>query len=237
MPKKYIKRSVFVLSLLILFFLSALISYQVTKYGEMVTLPDLSGKTLEEARMELNKIRLQVVQSGIQLHDRYELGQIIAQEPEAETKSRLNQIVKVLVSAGKEKVTVPGLTGRTLELILPTLEEARLRKGKVSHVHTSKYAAGKIISQFPPPKYEVGVNARVNLLVSQGEAEKKYLMPDLLGKRAAIVIAKLKEMDFRVGDVRRTYYPGLEPGIIINQSPKQGGRIQKRNIIALEVSK
>lgn len=237
MPKKYIKRSVFVLSLLILFFLSALISYQVTKYGEMVTLPDLSGKTLEEARMELNKIRLQVVQSGIQLHDRYELGQIIAQEPEAETKSRLNQIVKVLVSAGKEKVTVPGLTGRTLELILPTLEEARLRKGKVSHVHTSKYAAGKIISQFPPPKYEVGVNTRVNLLVSQGEAEKKYLMPDLLGKRAAIVIAKLKEMDFRVGDVRRTYYPGLEPGIIINQSPKQGGRIQKRNIIALEVSK
>lgn len=237
MPKKYIKRSVFVLSLLILFFLSALISYQVTKYGEMVTLPDLSGKTLEEARMELNKIRLQVVQSGIQLHDRYELGQIIAQEPEAETKSRLNQIVKVLVSAGKEKVTVPGLTGRTLELILPTLEEARLSKGKVSHVHTSKYAAGKIISQFPPPKYEVGVNTRVNLLVSQGEAEKKYLMPDLLGKRAAIVIAKLKEMDFRVGDVRRTYYPGLEPGIIINQSPKQGGRIQKRNIIALEVSK
>lgn len=237
MPKIYIKRAVFILALLNLFFLSALVSFQITKYGEMVTIPDLSGKTLEEARTELNKLRLQVVQSGVELHDFYELGKIIAQEPEAEKKSRLNQVVKVLVSAGKEKVTVPRLTGRTLELILPTLQESRLRKGKVSHVHTSKYAAGKIISQFPPPDHEVGVNTRINLLVSQGEAEKKYLMPDLLGKRAALVIAKLKEMDFRVGDVRRTYYPGLEPGIIINQSPKQGGRIQKRNIIALEVSK
>jgi len=203
----------------------------------MVTLPDLSGKTLDEARTELNKLRLQVVQSGIELHEQYDLGLIIAQEPEAETKLKLNQIVKVLVSAGKEKVIVPKLIGRTLELILPTLQEARLRKGKISHVHTAKYAAGKIISQFPPPEHEVGVNTRVNLLVSQGESEKKYLMPDLLGKRASLVIAKLKEMDFRVGDVRRTYYPGLEPGIIINQSPKQGGRIQKRNIIALEVSK
>jgi len=62
-------------------------------------------------------------------------------------------------------------------------------------------------------------------------------MPDLLGKQASKVIEKLKEMGFRIGDIRRSYYPGLRSGIIINQNPSQGTQIRKRNIISLEVSR
>lgn len=62
-------------------------------------------------------------------------------------------------------------------------------------------------------------------------------MPDLLGKRADFVRAKLKEMEFNVGDVRYAYYPRLESGIVIKQFPRHGYLIQKRNLITLEVSK
>ena len=62
-------------------------------------------------------------------------------------------------------------------------------------------------------------------------------MPDLIGKKSAPVISKLKRMDFRVGVVRYSYYPGLEPGIIIKLLPPHGYRIQKNNLITLEVSK
>jgi beta-lactam-binding protein with PASTA domain len=112
-----------------------------------------------------------------------------------------------------------------------------LRKGKISQIHTAKYAAGKVISQQPPAEEETGRNTPVSLLVSQGEWEKRYLMPDLIGKRASRVLAQLKEMDFRVEDLRYSYYPGLEPGVIIKQFPPQGFRIQKRNLITMEVSK
>jgi len=237
MSEKYIKIAFFALILLNLFFLSAVISFQITKTGEMVTLSDLRGKTIEEARAELSKHKLYAVQTDVQLHDIYEKGKIISQEPPPDSKLKLNQTVKVVVSAGKEKVVVPMIISRTLEAIPLTLQEAGLRKGIVSHVHTSRYAAGKIISQYPIPTQEVGINSKINLLVSQGENEKKYLMPDLLGKKVKVVKAKLEEIGFRIGDIHRFQYPGLESDIIINQTPKQGNCIQKRNIITLEVSK
>ncbi len=218
------------------FFLSAVIAFQITKKGEMITVPNLYGMSFPEARKELSKLRVSVIQVGIKLHDDLEQGLIISQEPANGSKIKLNQVVRVVVSAGKKKIIVPDLTGRTLESIPTTFQEIQLRKGRVSHVHTSKYAAGKIISQYPSAGQEVGINSKVDLLVSQGEWEKKYLMPDLLGKRSKIVIAVLRERGFRVGDIRRSYYPGLESGIIIDQIPKPGDRIQKRNIIRLEVS-
>jgi beta-lactam-binding protein with PASTA domain len=237
MPKKLFKILIFVLLLGHIFFLSATLSHHITRTGETTTLPDLTGKIFEEAKAELAEQKILIAQSGIQLHHLHEQGNIISQDPPANSKIKLNTVVKVIVSAGKEKVVVPILVGRTLQAIPPTLQEAGLQKGKISHVHTSRYAAGKIIGQYPLPEEEVPINARISFLVSQGEREQKFLMPDLLGRRASPTIARLKELGFRVGDMRRSYYPGLDSGIIINQSPRQGNRILKRNTISLEVSK
>ncbi len=55
-------------------------------------------------------------------------------------------------------------------------------------------------------------------------------MPDLIGRDARVVIARLHELDFKIGDIRYSYYPGLGKGVIIKQSPPNGYRIQKRNL-------
>jgi beta-lactam-binding protein with PASTA domain len=231
------KYSVFVLSALILFFLSALVSYQITLKGEMVTLPDLTHTTLDEAREILANKKLSVIKSGIELHESIEKDRIIQQDPLPGSKIKINNVVKVVLSAGKEKVIVPRFIGRTLQSINPSLLEAGLMKGKISHVHTSVYAAGKIIAQYPSENEEVARGSQISFLVSQGEREKKFLMPDLIGKRSSVVIKKLKQMEFNIGHIRYSYYPGLDSGIIINQYPEPGSRIQKRNLITMEVSK
>lgn len=235
--KKFYNFTIYVLIFSIIFFLSTILSFQIVLKGEMVTLPNLIGKTLEEARSELAKRKLSVVQKGAQFDIHWERGKIIFQDPSPGSKIKINKVVKVILSAGKEKVFVPQLVGKNLQYISQILKDAGLRKGKISHVHTSKYAAGKIIAQHPLPMEEVGRNFRVSLLVSQGQKEKKYLMPDLIGKHVAKVIAKLKQMEFNVGELSSSYYPGLDSGIIINQSPSPGSRIQKRNLITMEVSK
>ncbi len=223
--------------LLAIFFLSANISYQIVLRGEMVTLPNLIGKTMREAKTMLAKKKLSVVQKGAQFDSHWEKGKIIFQDPLAGSKIKINKIVRVVLSSGSEKVIVPQLIGKNLQSIDSLLEEKGLRKGKVSQVHTSQYAAGKIIAQQPQASEEIGRNSQISFLVSQGEWEKRYLMPDLIGKSAERVIAKLKEMEFRVEDLRYAYYPGLGSGLIIKQFPPQGFRIQKRNLITLEVSK
>lgn len=227
----------YTLIVLVLFFLSANISFQVVLTGEMVTLPNLTGRTIEEARKELTEKRLTLVQMGVQFDNRWEQGKIIFQEPSPGSKMKINKTVRVILSAGSERVIAPNFIGKNLQNVPSLLKEAGLRRGKIAQVHSSRYAAGKIIAQQPQAFEEIGRNTPISFLVSQGEREKRYLMPDLIGKRASHVIAQLKAMDFRVGDVRYSYYPGLEAGIIIKQFPPQGFRIQKRNLITMEVSK
>lgn len=235
--KKIINYALLCLVFLNLFFITAILSFQITFKGEMVTLPNLIGKTFEEAKTDLEKKKIHLVQSGVRLHQRYERGIIIFQDPPADSKAKINTEARVVLSAGKEKVIVPELLGKNLQTIRPILEDAGLREGKISHVHTPKYAAGKIIGQYPLPEEEVGRETPVSLLISQGQHEIKFLMPDLIGKAATSSIDQLRKMDFNVSNIRRRYYRGLDSGIIINQSPAPGSKIQKRNRITLEVSK
>ena len=235
--KKICNYALLLLVFLNLFFISAILSFQITLKGEMVTLPNFIGKTFEEANTDIEKKKIHLVQSGVRLHQRYERGKIIFQDPPADSKVKINTEARVVLSAGKEKVIVPELLGKNLQTIRPILEDAGLREGKISHVHTPKYAAGKIIGQYPLPDEEVGRDTPVSLLISQGQHEIRYLMPDLIGNRATSSITQLREMEFNVSNIRYRYYRGLDSGIIINQFPAPGSKIQKRNRITLEVSK
>lgn len=237
MPKKIYKPVFFSLLFLNLFFLSAVVAYRATIAGEIVALPDLKGKTFEEVKDELVEKKLNVVQSGAQLHPRIEKGLVIFQDPPSGSRLKQNSLVKVIVSAGREKVIVPQFVRKNFLSINPLFNEAGLNKGKISYIFTPRHAAGRIVAQSPPALTEVATDSQVSLLVSQGRDEEKFLMPDLLGRMADPIIAWLESLEFRVGDTRRAVYQGLEAGVIINQNPPQGFPISKRSLITLEVSK
>jgi beta-lactam-binding protein with PASTA domain len=220
------------------FFLSAILASRFIERGDLILVPDLTGKTLPEAGTELAGKRLALRENGAQFSDRFEPGRIVFQEPAAGSRIRINRNIKVVVSGGSEMVDVPQLVGRSLEAAVKSLSDAGLQKGQVSQIHTPQYAAGRIIAQEPAPgSSRVKRNSAVDFLVSQGELEPKYLMPDLIARKAAATIARLNELGFRVADIRYSYYPGRDPGVIINQFPPAGYSISKRNLISLEVSR
>ena len=235
--KKIYKPVFFALLILDLFLLSAVASFRFTLAGEVVNIPSLKNKTFDEVKSDLAKKKITVVQIGYQLHQNIEKGKIIYQDPSEGSKLKLNGEVKVILSSGKEKVTVPRLVNLMEQSVNPLLREASLRKGKISHIYTPKHAAGRIVSQYPPADAEVGSQSRVSFLVSQGKNEDIFLMPDLLGRRVEPVLEWLENLEFRVGDTRRAVYRGLDAGIIILQTPQQGFPIKKRTLITLEVSK
>jgi len=220
-----------------LFFASAIIFSQIVLRGETVAVPDLTGKTVPEAKALLTKKDLLVVQRGTDYSDAWDRGRIVRQDPVSGSKIRVMKTISVVISSGSRDVQVPSLEGMAMEVALPALKEAGLYKGMVSQIHTPRAAAGRILAQNPPVQEEVGRGSAVGLLVSQGDWEDRYVMPDLIGKRADRMIARLKDLDFKIGDIRYSYYPGLGKGIIIKQFPLDGYKVQKRNLITLEVSR
>jgi len=238
MAKKNIANIPFyILAFGILFFLSAVIFSQIILKGETVSVPDLTGKGLAEAKGLLEKKDLSLSQRGGEFNDQWPKGRIVRQVPAAGSKIRVTKVIQVFISSGSEKVAVPALEGRSLEAALPLLKDSGLFKGKLTQIHTPRFPAGKILAQRPQAEEAAERNSAIGLLVSQGDREERYVMPDLIGKNAATVIDQLKAMDFMIGDSRSTYYPGLGKGIIIKQSPPNGYKIQKRNLITLEVSR
>lgn len=229
--------ALYVLIFLNLFFLSSIFAYHVVIKGELVTVPGLTGKTVDDARAELARKRLNLAKKGEQFDTSRERGTIIAQEPPPGSKVKFNEVVRVILSSGKEKVIVPRLKGRNFQLIGNILDESGVARGLMSHVHTLRYPAGSIIAQYPLPGEEVGRGTAMSLLISEGGRETKYLMADLIGKKTETVIPRLRELGFRVEDVRNIDYPGLESGIIIRQNPRHGYVIQKNFPITLEVSR
>lgn len=77
----------------------------------------------------------------------------------------------------------------------------------------------------------------MNILVSQGENDDKFVMPDLIQKHGESVRKALNQMGFRVSTTGQVYYPGLDSGIIIRQFPPRGYPVQKMTLINIEVSK
>lgn len=223
--------------LLIIFFLSAIVFSQVILKGETVTVPDLSGLSVTQARTELAKKDLSVAQRGSEFNDRWDRGLIIRQDPAPDSRVGVTQIVQVVTSAGSQRVAVPGLEGKSLESVLTTLQSTGLLKGKLTQIHTPRYPAGRVIAQKPGPDEVVERNSPVGLLLSQGAREGRYVMPDLIEQGVDRVIPWLKGLQFKVADIQYRYYPGRSPGYILGQFPPSGYRIQKRNLITLEVSR
>lgn len=226
-----------VLLFLILFFFSAVIFSQVLLKSEVVSVPDLTGKAVAQARTELQKKDLALAQRGTEANDRIDKGLIVRQDPAPGSKIRTTRVVQVFTSSGSGTVTVPDLAEKPLEEALTILQAAGLTKGAMTQVHTPRLPAGRILDQEPAPGTVVERGFAVGLLLSQGDLDERYVMPDLIGLRADGVIGRLEAWGFKVADLRYVYYPGAPAGLIVKQDPANGYRIQKRNRISLEVSR
>jgi serine/threonine-protein kinase len=238
MAKNFLfKAALSALLFFILFFLSAVIFSQVLLKSEVVSLPDLTGKSVAQARAELRKKDLTLAQRGTEANDRIEKGLIVRQDPAPGSKIRTTRIVQVFTSSGSGTVTVPDLAEKPLEEALTLLQAAGLTRGAMTQIHTPRLPAGRILDQKPAPGAVVERGFAVGLLLSQGDLDERYVMPDMIGLRADGVIGRLQSWGFKVADIRYVYYPGAPAGLIVKQDPANGYRVQKRNRISLEVSR
>src|SRR5688572_6561896 len=111
---------------------SAITAMRFAIRGKEVTVPELIGKTEEEARklLEANNLLFRV--SDKQFSADVPPSRVSLQDPQAGTKLKTSRTVKVLLSLGDRKYAVPNLVGSSLRAAKLTLEQRQFILGNTT---------------------------------------------------------------------------------------------------------
>jgi beta-lactam-binding protein with PASTA domain len=216
--------------------LSALTAMRFAIRGREVVVPSVVGKTEDQAAAILTASGLHLKVSSKRFSSEIPEGHVAEQNPPSGTHLKSNSSVKVLLSLGGRRYAVPNLLGNSLRAAQLTLTQRRLTLGNTLYAHTPEGDPSTVAYQSPPPGTEEGTDPSVNILISLGPPAQDFIMPDLIGKPADLIASRARNEGFRIGKVNYRKYPGVEPGIIIQQKPQAGYRVSKNDIILLEVS-
>jgi len=132
-----------------------------------IAVANVIGKTYDEAYQTLTKQDL-LVDKQLQLSDTIESGLVISTDPPAGQQVGAKTTITVLVSAGKEQVLVPDLSGNTEADALTALTAAGLTLGTITQSDSANVAQNLVISSDPMPNTSVSAKTVVNLVISTG---------------------------------------------------------------------
>ncbi len=199
-----------------------------------VEVPDLVGKTLEEAEKACKKAGFKIKVVDEVESKKYEEGQIDSQRTQAGTKMPKGAIIQVVVSSGK-LVQIPKLEGKDYidardKLIEMGFDKDNIKMEKEPHdeidedeVTRTDPAAGEWLSK----------NGDITIYVSSGIEMKE--VPNLVGMTKADAEAKLAELGL-VASVTEEYST-TEAGKVIRQGTDSGEEVEVGSTVAFVVSK
>ena len=222
-------------ALLLTYVLFAAAAMRVALKTREVTVPPLTGKTINDARTALADSGLNLrVEEGARVDPKVPAGQVLAQEPAAGLSTRRERSVKVWVSAGPRASTVPELVGESARAAELRVKQEGLRLVVASEVRSADYASDVVVAQNPPPKTD---GSELSLLINRGERGMTYVMPDLIGVNGDRAADLLRARGFRVAVVGDHPYPGVPAGVVLRQNPQAGFQIAPGETISLEISR
>lgn len=226
-----------VIGLILLFVLSlggTMLALNLTNPPE-VQMPNVVGMSKEEAQQEIENAKLVFEIEKEEYNKDVPEGFVISQDPiymERFNNVKQGSTVKVVISKGQEKTTVPKVVGMKKEEAIEKLEEAKL-KVEVIEENSKKVQEGYVISQETEPQTEAFAGDTIKIHVSTGV--EKVVVPDVIGKTQDEAKKALEEQGFTV--ISTTSEDSSKAtGIVLKQSLNAGESVEKGGSITITVN-
>lgn len=149
--------------------------------ARQVQVPSVKGLTLAEARLKIEAANLQVGKITYQEVDGSPEGTIVEQTPDIDKSAEVNTPVALVVSRGKQTVTVPNVAARTVAEATERLQQAGLQAGEVDSIFHQTVPNGQIVKQAIAAGTKVEAGTAVDLTVSKGPETKTEVPPVVSG--------------------------------------------------------
>lgn len=205
-------------------------------------MPNLLGRTEEEAKELLADSGLGIEYAGEEPSAEYDKGQIMLQQPAAGEMAEKNTTISYTVSSGSDKITVPDLADKTAEDAKAELEKAGLKCDQ-EEVYDTSVDTGKVSYTSPGAGQEVTQNSTVTIYISKGgnnsdsydDPSDMVTVPNVTGQNSDAAQSMLENMGLAV-KVKTTQDTGREDGEVLEQDVESGESVEKGTTINLTVN-
>jgi eukaryotic-like serine/threonine-protein kinase len=236
--RRVLFRILYAFLMIAIFLGGAWLAFERSIVGRSVPVPELVGKSLPEAIRIAHDAGLKVDEQVARARndDRIPKNLVLTQVPESGSLAKPSQVIRVVLSLGPRELRVPDLAGLPPRAAALRLAQETLQLGPVSWYRDPVARIG-IVAQDPEAETPAGKNASIAVLTNRGLPETRYVMPDLVGKDAEQMRARLEMYGFRVGSARFESYEGVPPNTILKQFPIAGSALSSREVVSVTVSR
>ena len=195
-----------------------------------ITVPDVTGRTAEEAQSLLEGVGLEVGTTQKEDSATVEEGRVTKTDPPANTAVSAGSRVTLYVASGQ--VVVPDVVGQNVEDATNALQAAGLQVS--SRPVESDRPEGEVVAQSRPAGQPVPVRTAVTLDVATAPSTAT-VPPNLLGLTYDQAVQLLQAAG--LSSVRREDVPSDQAaGTVVSTDPSSGTRIARDQQVTLRVS-
>jgi eukaryotic-like serine/threonine-protein kinase len=196
---------------------------------DQVRVPDLIGKTREEARAEIGNAGLAVGSEEFRESDDVKANRVIEQDPNRDQFVDPGSEVDLVISSGKPVVEVPFVVGRPRNAAATTLRQAGF--DVALQERESDEPAGRVLSTDPRGGDSVPEGSLVTVFYSDGPEQ----VPGVVGLRRAEAVQVIRDAGFQPDVIEDP--SSTEPkGTVIRQSPSGGQDAPQGSPVTIVVS-
>jgi beta-lactam-binding protein with PASTA domain len=201
---------------------------------EQVMVPDVAGKELTAALLELQEKELYPRIQVRATETAGDKGRILEQSPEAGTIVKAERRINLVISGGVALDKVGNYVGRDIATARQDIEAVSLLTVKDPVIYQySKEPAGTIIQQEPPAGTDLNGPAELALVISRGQQDVRLTVPELEGLSLQAALEKLAQsravFTFRLAEPG----DGDAGGTVASQSPLGGTEINSGDTVTV----
>jgi serine/threonine-protein kinase len=195
-----------------------------------IAVPDLVGKTVEEAENQVGN-DFEIVEAGSRESEK-PVNTILSHDPHGGGKAKEGSEISVTV-VGTQVAEVPNVVRQNSGAAQQTLEDAGF-KVTVQKRESSFEEEGLVIGQNPQGGTSVEVGSGVTITVGTGPSTVE--VPSLYGNTPDQAAGILEEVDLELGEQTEAPSNEVAEGQIIEQQPAAGAAVQPGSEVSVTVS-
>ncbi len=174
-----------------------------TRHNEAISVPDLQGLTLEEARELAERKQMQVIVFDSVFLTDFERGTVVDQHPKAGFKVKRNRKIFLTMNAmNPERIPMPDLISLTFRQAKAKLESFNLKLGEVTYepdIGVNLVLQQKINGREIRPGDSVSKGSYIDLVLGKGLSDEQTSVPLLIGLNLEQAKIKASDRFLRIG--------------------------------------